>query len=735
MNPQSARWRSCGRAAALLVVVGMLATPTAAQALVTPASTAPANRTLSLVLPLRADRAGLARFATAVNTPSSPLYRDYEPIGWLARRFGASAATRAAVVSFLRRHGARGVRIDATGLYADARLSVGQAQQLFATSLSARRVGHASYTVPATAVRLPRQLRGLVTGVLGLDTEPVYGDPQLATALPSGPRSHDSTTCQPGTGSGGSGLTGTGGCDAVASSGYAGPDGAPAGCAAGLTPNGFAPNQYLTAYQFQPLQQTGIRGQGERVALVEIDGFNLSDIDTFAQCFGLNVPPIEAYGVGLRHLLPAGGEATLDVEVLDAAAPRLKAIDVYEAQPDAVHVLQALTAPLQQRGYKPNVISVSLGLCESATLSGIGSGGMRATEAVLQEATASGISVLAASGDSGSAGCLNTTSATAQPVPQLAVIYPASSPWVTAVGGTNLDLDSQNQIVSQVVWNDATLRPGLAGGGGLSTLFARPRYQDGVVSANQRALPDLALLADVSPGYDVYCTAQKDCDGAGWVSFGGTSAATPLLAGGFALVDQLLRERLLQPLGLANPLLYRLATQPPASGPVTYDVSTGSNDVGPFIQSSGAALGCCDAAAGFDEASGWGGINLAQFAADAEVVQPPVGTVALSVPSQHAVAAGRMLSRVRCTRRCDVIVRIKISGAGEPAFTDYSSVEQLAAHARQTVEILFTSAQELRMSKALDHHRTLSESVTAALVDPSGNIESQSTTLSAPLTS
>ena len=267
-------------------------------------------------------------------------------------------------------------------------------------------------------------------------------------------------------------------------------------------------------------------------------------------------------------------------------------------------------------GFKPQVISVSLGLCESETQQSVGKAGIDALESVLKVAAAAGVSVLGASGDSGSADCPNSSSTANPPTPlaELAVTFPASSPWVTSVGGTNFDLTAQDQISSQVVWNDAGVIPGSAGGGGFSELFTRPSWQDGVVSGPWRAEPDVAMLADVSPGYAVYCTAQQDCDGRGWLSFGGTSAATPLLAGGFALVDETLRRQGHIALGLANPLLYRLGRNATSAAQVFYDVTSGSNDVGPFIQPSQQPLGCCSAAPGYDEASGWGGLNLPAFA-------------------------------------------------------------------------------------------------------------------------
>jgi kumamolisin len=729
----------------LAVALGLcLAAPATATALVTPASTAPPGERLALVLPLRVRAAHLASFAEHVSTPGSALYGHYRSIAWISRRFGASARERALALRYLRRHGATHVRIDATGLFADASVSVDQAQAMFETSLSTPRVDRAHYTVPATPVMIPRPLRVIITGVIGLDTQAAFTAPELAAApravpeLAAAPRATDTTTTPCGTGSGGSGVGGTttpGTCAASTSSGYSGPNGTPQGCAAGLTTDGFAPNQYLDAYQFQPLHRAGLRGQGEEVALVEIDGFNDSDIDRFASCFDLRVPPIYAVPVGLPRLLSAGGEATLDLEVLDAAASQLKSIDVYEAAPDAAHVLRALTAPLQSSGYKPDVISVSLGLCESDTVAAVGRAGVAATESALQEASAAGISVLGASGDGGSAGCIGTSITDSTPLPKLAVTYPASSPWVTAIGGTNFDLNAQNQILSQVVWNDGSAQPGLAGGGGFSTLFKRPGYQSAVVTQNQRALPDLALLADVAPGYDVYCSAGADCDGRGWTTFGGTSAATPLLSGGFALVDQFLRDHGLQPLGLANPLIYKLAQAPPGGDPIVYDVTQGSNDVGPFIQSDGAPLGCCSAAAGFDEGSGWGGIDLAQFAADAQAAQGRLAKIRLTLASdQHPLAGRGITAKVHCTAGCDVSVRAKLVIQHQASFVDHSRFIHIRARTTATVKITFTAAQISSLATAASRHRRATAAVTAAMTDPGGEIEAQTATVTLPIT-
>src|SRR5207302_6121629 len=209
------------------------------------------------------------------------------------------------------------------------------------------------------------------------------------------------------------------------------------------------------------------------------------------------------------HPLPPGGETTLDLEVLDGVVPDLDELEVFENKSDAVGLLRAVVAPFVAPNAKPQVISISLGLCEASSQFADNGASIRAAEREFSLMAAAGITVLAASGDSGSAGCIAHTGA---PADELAVSYPASSPWVTAVGGTNLLLSSANQIQSQLVWNDTSRFPGDAGGGGVSRLFARPGYQSGVnatglgSTVNRRLVPDVSGLADIAPGYATYCT-------------------------------------------------------------------------------------------------------------------------------------------------------------------------------------------------------------------------------------
>ncbi|HSS39698.1 MAG TPA: S53 family peptidase, partial [Polyangia bacterium] len=475
---------------------------------------APANGTVSLSLPLKADVAGLERFATAVSDPKSAQYGQYDSIANLAKRFGAPAAERARVVSYLKGTGATGVKVDVTGLFADATMNVARAGRLFGTTLGNFRAASAgahgaTFMAPASRVQIPAGLRNDVTGVIGLNTQPLFGS---STPTATGNAAFPHKAAAPGN-------------ERTADeSGYLQRTGTAAGCADAVSQSGFTPNQYLTAYNYAPLQSAGLEGQGERVALIEIDGFRYSDLRNFSKCFGLATPAINGFGVGLKKPLAPGGESTLDLEVLDAAAPQLKAVDVYESRPNAVDVLHSLTAPLSNAGSKPDIISASLGSCEEATRLSIGNGGLRHYEGALAIAAASGISVLASSGDDGSSACLTPDG---RPLPGLAVSYPASSPFVTGVGGTNFALDATNHIVSEQVWNDSPL-VNASGGGGFSALFKRPTYQNGFVVAAHRGVPDVSMLADVAPGYEIFCTAKRDCIGQGhnspWTQVGGTSA-------------------------------------------------------------------------------------------------------------------------------------------------------------------------------------------------------------------
>ncbi len=708
--------RELGSAAVLcaLIVLAVSAPARASSpvARATAVGPAPSSQPLALVLPLVVHDGGLAQLAQEVSTPGSPLYAHYESIQQSAQRFGASPQTRSRVLRYLRRAGATDVRIDATGLFAYATMTASSAERAFATPLTTfRSARHTQFIAPGRPVGIPRALSGVVEGVIGLDTQPLSG-PRRAVASRRdrlADAAAQPTSAFPRTGT-------PSGCAAGRGAGELGGDAATAG---------FTPNQYLTAYGFDQLHSSGFSGQGERVALIEIDGFKTSDINTFAQCFGLHVPQLNAFSVGVKHLLAPGGESTLDIEALDAAAPGLKAIDVYESNSSAADTLEAMTAPLQNHGRQPEVISASLGLCEPAVFAAIGVKGIEATEGALEIAALSGVTFLASSGDSGSADCLGPDGL---PIDRLSVNYPASSDWVTGVGGTNLLLNPANQVTDQVVWNDTDVQPGSAAGGGSSALFRRPFYQDPTITAASRAVPDVSMLADIIPGYAVFCSAQGECINPGntnpWQSVGGTSASTPLLAGGFALVDQELRMHDRQDLGLANPLIYQLGQSPTLTSQVFDDVLTYGNDVGPFIPGDGRPLGCCTAIRGYDRASGWGSVNLAALAPLAVSMQPP--QIGLSLPGgQRPIRRRQILARLTCTGPCRIGAYAMVTIAHKKPFAVESSVFQIAGEGSRTIPIKFSRKELRRLHTATAGHHRISATVFGVLITGQHRIEFQ----------
>ena len=232
----------------------------------------------------------------------------------------------------------------------------------------------------------------------------------------------------------------------------------------------------------------------------------------------------------------------------------------------------------------PDVVSLSYGDCALAEVEELPKY-TSVIDAVLAMAALTGVSSFVAAGDHGS-----TTCGTA--VPGATLSYPAVSPFVTAVGGTRLALGGGNSRTSEVVWNDSVYGSAAAGGGGLSRRLPRPVYQDGANSQSTRAVPDVSALADTVPGWPLVVNSAL-------LTVGGTSGSTPFIAAATALVAASERAAGRPPVGLANGWFYKAASHPAAF----FDVTKGTNDLG--------GVGCCQAAAGYDAASGLGVPNWA----------------------------------------------------------------------------------------------------------------------------
>jgi kumamolisin len=359
-------------------------------------------------------------------------------------------------------------------------------------------------------------------------------------------------------------------------------------------------------------------------------------------------------------------------------------------------------------------------LCERFLAADLGASGINSIQRDVELATATGITLLASSGDSGSAACEDGPG---KVVDQLGVSYPASSPFVTAVGGTNIALSPSNQLSAQIVWNDTSVQLA-GGGGGISGVFNRPAYQSRVVGIDRRAVPDVSMLADVAPGYAIYCTAPTDplcANSTPWHTVGGTSAASPLLAGGVALVNQDLRRHQREDLGFMNPLLYAIG-ESSIHASVFSDVTAVGNDVGPFIPGGdGQPLGCCTAVAGYDDASGWGSVDLGGLDRVALQVLPKFGNVAISIPRPQSPVAQRALKvKVFCSAACKAYAFAVVTVGSKTSFTVRSSTFRFKRKATKVIPIGLPGGRLSQMRAGLAAHRKVQAEAFGVALDARG---------------
>jgi kumamolisin len=358
-----------------------------------------------------------------------------------------------------------------------------------------------------------------------------------------------------------------------------------------------SPTGIIKAYDIAPLVQQGMHGEGQTVVFIEVDGVDQSALAAYAQRFHL--PPFHYRTFG--PTLPAGGEATMDLEVVHAIAPRAKLI-VYNFNQSVIsaagiHLLSALVSASPR-----DIISESIALCERYSTAA----GARAFESAYALADLAGEATFVATGDSGAFGCISPADS-APTRSALGAMLPAASPGVTAVGGTRLSVQSDGSWYNETVWEDPVETGGT--GGGASGYFSRPDWQraPGLPAqdsrygvSGRRLLPDVSADADPASGMTIAFPGSNGS--ASWGKGGGTSQAAPIWAGIAALIDQYLLANHHREIGWMNPALYALAQSRQAYPPF-HDVTVGSNLA--FA-----------AARGYDMASGLGTPDVWNLARD-----------------------------------------------------------------------------------------------------------------------
>ncbi len=437
-----------------------------------------------------------------------------------------------------------------------------------------------------------------------------------------------------------------------------------------LTSHYQSPESIGATYGVSNINNEGFTGKGETIALYELAAYSQSDVVSFEQLHGYS-NSVQAVNVdgGAAYDYSTGGteEADLDVEDALAQAPGANIL-VYQGPQSGTGPTDIYNQIVQDD--KANVISSSWGACESD----YAPSDFSVYHQIFQQAAAQGQANFAAAGDSGSEDCFATDGTT-----ELAVDYPGSDPLVTDVGGTSLG-------TTETVWNDClntasvtcANNGGGAGGGGMSQQWSEPSWQmnfdsntwssyGNVCGIQCRGVPDVSADADPSTGYEIIY------DGSSAV-VGGTSAASPLVTGIAADVDQSCTT----PTGNFSPALYGLAGTSSGYSTSFNDIVSGNNDLtntnqGDFQASTGYDLA---SGLGSPKANGWicpqissisptsgvtgdkvtlTGLNLGQAtvyfgtvpapilsaSSTQLIVTAPVGSSTVSVSSSNPVGTGR----------------------------------------------------------------------------------------------
>lgn len=510
----------------------------------------------------------LEPFLAELQTPSSPSYHRWLTPEQFADRFGLSDHDVALIVSWLESQGLQ-VNDVARGhhwiTFSGTADNVGRALH---TEMHRYQVDGEEYFANSSNPEVPAAFANVVGGFVGLDN---FGPKPL---LVSGSRAPNLTL--------------------------------------GVS-HSLAPDDLATIYDIRPLYDAGIDGSGLKLAVAGASDIDLDDLRAFRKLYNLpaNDPQLARVGSDPGRSPSALAEADLDLEWSGAVARNATLIYVYSASVNTAvqYAIDQNLAP---------VISLSYGACELEN--------SVAFRAVAQQANAQGITVIASSGDQGADAC-DSASPTREAAEGPTVMFPASLPEVTAVGGTTFSEGRDNywgptnspsggsalSYIPEVVWNDSAQTNGFAAsGGGASGMFSKPPWQigRGVPDDHARDLPDVAFAASaVHDGYPIVVSGAVQ-------TVGGTSASTPVFAGIVALLNQYLianGSRSQAGLGNINPTLYRLAQG--ATG-AFHDITTGSNKVPCQQGTPGCSNGLLgySAGPGYDLATGLGSTDAYQLA-------------------------------------------------------------------------------------------------------------------------
>lgn len=591
-----------------------------------------------------AQQAALEALIAAQQDPSSPQYHQWLTPEQFGARFGMASSDLAKVQSWLEQQGFTIDAVARSKTFIQFTGTVAQFEFAFQTQMHYYQVQGSKHFAPSTALAIPTALASTVETVRGIsDFKPHSFHRPARLANPQFTSS-------------------------VSGSVF------------------FAPQDIRTTYDINSLLNTGYTGSGQSIAIMGQSQVDVTDVEHFQSAAGLAVKdPTLIYvpGTGVPAFNSGDeGESDLDLEWSSAIAPGANIYFVYTGNgSNTSGVFDSIQYAIDQK--IGNIISISYGACEGAL-------GTFNQESLYTQATAQGQTLIAASGDEGSTACFGDTNLTTAQQEALAVNYPASSPSVIGIGGTEISsanavstnstywtgqgssdvISSAKIYIPEISWNDdaANVSAGCTGnclsasGGGASTLFGKPSWQAGVPgipSDSHRDVPDISFYSSPGlPGY-LYCTSDQSdwgshqsgsCgSGSGFRASasdtsltiaGGTSFAAPIFAGMLAILNQ--KGGYAGGQGLFNSQLYKLASNSTTYASAFHDVTSGDNKCSAGAAECSGQIGF-SAGTGYDQVTGLGSIDVGVFAtALPAFTGTPLISTAVSVsatPSSPAVNA------------------------------------------------------------------------------------------------
>ncbi len=541
------------------------------------------GRMLLLLAPTAEQDQAAEKFVNDLHDASSPSFHQWLSPADFGKRFGIADADAAQVQQWLQSRGLTVNEISQSRRFIVFSGSVSQVENAFATEMhkySYQQNGkELSFISNSKDIQIPAALQAVVKGVVRL-----HSDPRNPQAVMGGKVYFNKTSKQ---------FTDTNGDHYL------------------------SPADFAKIYNVQPLYDLGINGAGQSIAITGRSEIEVQDVRDFRTLMGLpaNDPQVILNGDDPFQTLDDMPEALLDVTWSGAVAPMAQIIFVV-SQSNFADGIDASAAYIVDHNLAP-VMSTSYGFCEQ----NLGPVQNAFYNSLWQQAAAEGITAFVSSGDSGGAGCDSPSGGLY--ASGVAVNGIGSTPYNVSVGGTQFD-DTSNPsaywsntndpttllsalgYIPEMAWNESNNDPTypilLSGGGGVSTIYAKPNWQTaaGVPNDGKRDLPDISLSASVHDGYLICIYGGCSYGNSYLNAFGGTSAASPAAAGIMALVNQKLGG---QRQGLANFVFYRLAS----TAGVYHDTAKGSNKV-PDV--NGQYTVGYSAGPGYDLATGLGSFDV-----------------------------------------------------------------------------------------------------------------------------